>query len=917
MKGTKSQEKKLIFSAIALLVLAVLFWLLATDSGIKLLKKINFIKDSEPRADITISSANYEALKNKIGDAKIVSGYNNFVAITADGKVYGWGYNGYGQLGLGNTTSYTTPTYLGIDDAIDAAAGWHYIVVVRKDGTVWAAGYSGYGELGVGNTANSNVFVQVKNEDGTGFLNNIKSVSANENTVYAVTNDGDVYTWGRNNYGQMGFGNTSDTYLPKKTSLTNIKQISAGYFCAEAVTNDGYVYGAGYNPDGELGIRNSNTTIARWTKIPNLDNTGDMDNVDKVVAGRGHTLILTNDGKVYATGYNYYGELADGTTTARNYFAPMKDSDGNEITNAKNIYANAYSSYIINNNNELYACGYNNYGQLGTKDASAKNKLTKIETDVPVISMETTKNLDSQTMAYVDNIGRIYTVGYSSNGELGNGTTSTSPKYLPYSISDYRILADDAIVNLKAGQSQSISPYFGSGFNLINSSFSMNLTYESLDTSVATVSGNTISAVGIGTTYIRISDNTNKIYGSVKVNVNSNDGVTFPKIVGGVNHFIALKSDGTTYTWGYNSSGQLGLGDVVSRTEPVKTDIDNAIDVAAGTNFTGILRKDGTVWTTGYNGYGNLADGTTTNSVVFKQVPDLTDVVAISACENSMYALKKDGTVWGWGYNYYGELGNPTAAGSSNANSKPYRMLRVPGIMQISAGNCKIIMVSADGSVWVAGYNGYGELGLGHTSEIHLAQQMYDSTGSKFVTGIKEVDSGTYSTTLLTDDGRMYATGYNNYGQLGSGDTVQRLYIVPVIDEDTNQQITGVSHILVSGYMTMAIKNDKSLYETGYAAYSQNFSKTNTTRTKMHKVFEGKNIIAMGATKELTNQTGAVVDDKGRIWTVGYNAEGEIGNGTTETTGTPTCITNSKLDTSSDKIVNLKVNGDQHQITFN
>ena len=184
-------------------------------------KKINFIKDSEPRADITISSANYEALKNKIGDAKIVSGYNNFVAITADGKVYGWGYNGYGQLGLGNTTSYTTPTYLGIDDAIDAAAGWHYIVVVRKDGTVWAAGYSGYGELGVGNTANSNVFVQVKNEDGTGFLNNIKSVSANENTVYAVTNDGDVYTWGRNNYGQMGFGNTSDTYLPKKTSLTN------------------------------------------------------------------------------------------------------------------------------------------------------------------------------------------------------------------------------------------------------------------------------------------------------------------------------------------------------------------------------------------------------------------------------------------------------------------------------------------------------------------------------------------------------------------------------------------------------------------------------------------------------------------------------------------------------------------------
>ena len=63
---------------------------------------------------------------------------------------------------------------------------------------------------------------------------------------------------------------------------------------------------------------------------------------------------------------------------------------------------------------------------------------------------------------------------------------------------------------------------------------------------------------GIGTTYVRIADETNKIYGSIKVNVNEIDGKTYPKVAAGQNHFIALKSDGTAYAWGQNANGNLG-----------------------------------------------------------------------------------------------------------------------------------------------------------------------------------------------------------------------------------------------------------------------------------------------------------------------------------------------------------------------
>lgn len=906
-----NSEKFLVIGAIILLVLSAVFGLLGAR-GFKLINKNG--NAVEQKMSISVNGANNEILKNKITSAKIVGGYNHFIVLNADGKVYGWGYNGYGQLGLGNTSNYTTPVYLNMDNVIDITARGNYTAILKKDGTVWMAGYNGNGELGINDTSSQSSFVQVKNEDGTGFLTNIKDIESGVNTMYAITNDGEVYAWGYNGYGQMGFGDTSSRLLPVKLNITNIKQISAGEHDTIALDNNGEIWVAGRNTEGQLGIGNTSNS-AVWAKMKSSDGSKDISEIKEVSAGRYHTMLLNNNGEVYSTGYNNYYQLGNGSSSTKSYIIAMTDVDGSVMSNVKHIYASGDTSFVITNKGELYSCGYNNYGQLVQRNTTNLSRFTKVDIDVSVNDIALTMAPSSQTTAYVDNIGRIYTVGYSNDGELGNGTTDTSYLYKPYSISDYKILTDEPIINLKSGESKGINPYFSAGINAMNDGFNMNLTYESLDTSVATVSGSSVVGVGIGTTYIRISDKTNKIYGTVKVNVNEVDGVTYPKIVGGQNHFVSLKSDGTTYTWGLNDCGQLGTGDTTYRADPTKTSINDAIDIAAGYKFTVILKKDGTVWVSGYNGYGTVGDGTTSSTSVFKQVQNIDDVIAISAESNTVQMLKKDGTVWSIGLNSSGEFGNNTS--SSSANSIPTKMCKIPNVMQIASGDNHVVLVTADGNAWSVGYNNYGQLGIASSADtMTVPQQIMDETGSNAIQGVKEASCSTLNTYLIKEDGTAYSTGHNNYSQLAGSSSSYRNYVVPMLEESTASKIQNVKHIYAGGYGVMAIDGSNNLYVAGYANYAQNFTEKTTTRSRLHKLENVGKVLSASLTKSTSAQTGAVINSKGKVLTVGYGANGETGSEVTENIVKSWCIQKSEFDISKNSVINLEVKGNQKQIEY-
>jgi hypothetical protein len=145
-------------------------------------------------------------------------------------------------------------------------------------------------------------------------------------------------------------------------------------------------------------------------------------------------------------------------------------------------------------------------------------------------------------------------------------------------------------------------------------------------------------------------------------------------IAAGSNYSLALKRDGTLWAWGYNGSGQLGLGDYNSRATPTQVGTSTDwIAIAAGYSHSLALKRDGTLWAWGYNGLGQLGLGDYTSRNIPTQVGTSTDWIAIAAGASHSLAIKRDGTLWAWGYNGYGQLGlgdttnrlTPTQVGTS------------------------------------------------------------------------------------------------------------------------------------------------------------------------------------------------------------------------------------------------------------
>ena len=140
------------------------------------------------------------------------------------------------------------------------------------------------------------------------------------------------------------------------------------------------------------------------------------------------------------------------------------------------------------------------------------------------------------------------------------------------------------------------------------------------------------------------------------------------QVSAGWKHAVALSADGKVWTWGDNTTGQIGNG--ITSTQGVSVPVQvaglaNAIAVSGGDRFTAALKADGTVWTWGWNGFGQLGDGTHTDRSSPVQVPGLSNVISVAARDYHVLVIKSDNTVWAWGSGGNGELGNNTYADSS------------------------------------------------------------------------------------------------------------------------------------------------------------------------------------------------------------------------------------------------------------
>jgi alpha-tubulin suppressor-like RCC1 family protein len=250
-------------------------------------------------------------VKGLPSDAQSVSnGYSENCALVHGGGAWCWGYNGYGELGNGTTTSSSTPVPVtGLPGNLaQISAGFEHACALLSDGTVQCWGLNSHGQLGNGSTSNSTTPVPVSGLSGA-----VQIAVADEATC-ALTNAGAVECWGDNVVGELGDGSTTDSSTPVAVSgLSSAVSIAAsdGTICAALIT--GLVDCWGDNSTGELG--NGSVGTPAFSETP-VTVSGFITNgwID-VSSGSGATICALNIAQQASCwGDNSVGELGDGTS---------------------------------------------------------------------------------------------------------------------------------------------------------------------------------------------------------------------------------------------------------------------------------------------------------------------------------------------------------------------------------------------------------------------------------------------------------------------------------------------------------------------------------------------------------------------------------------------------------------------------
>ena len=670
---------------------------------------------------------NYQKLLNvdelKLSEKNIVqisAGYGHTVALDEEGRVYIWGFNYYGQLGDGTTTNSPLPICISDKEnelkgkkIISISAGIFHTVALDEEGKVYTWGHNGNGQLGDGTTEESNVPICISNKENELKGKKIISISAGGVHTVAIDEEGKVYTWGYNEFGQPGDGTTTNSVLPicisdKENELKGkrIVDISAGGAHTVALDEEGKVYTWGYNEFGQLGdgtTTNSTLPICISEKGNELKGKKIVD----VSAGYGHTVAIDEEGKIYAWGFNEYGQLGDGTTTYS--VLPICISDKENGLKGKRIVdisAGGGHTVAIDEEGKAYTWGNNEYGQLG--DGTTTNSVLPICISDKENELKGKKIVDvsagyGHTVA-LDEEGKVYTWGDNAVGQLGDGK------------------ANDIVAPIHIHSAEPIC--LTDKENELKRMKTVKVVTEKTE-----VITEVISLAESGKIYIwEVGDET-AIY-ALPICISDEDtelkGKRIVDISAGKNYIVALDEEGKVYTWGNNEVGELGDGTTEESDVPICiSDKENElkgkkiISISAGGRYTVALDEEGKVYTWGYNYDGQLGDGTTTNSVLPICISDKENelkgkkIVDVSAGYGHTVALDEEGKVYTWGNNEYGQLGYVTEDNSTEpiCISDKENELKGKKVVKISAGGVHTVALDEEGKVYAWGNNEYGQLG--------------------------------------------------------------------------------------------------------------------------------------------------------------------------------------------------------------
>ncbi|TKR27319.1 cell wall anchor protein [Cellulomonas hominis] len=349
--------------------------------------------------------------------------------------------------------------------------------------------------------------------------------------------------------------------------------------------------------------------------------------------------------------------------------------------------------------------------------------------------------------------------------------------------------------------------------------------------------------------------------------------MTFTDLAAGAFHSVGLGADGVVYAWGRNNVGQLGDGTTVDSSVPTPVALPAEVvitAVTAGQYFSAALSADGVVYAWGSNSSGQLGDGTTAPSPVPKPVslPPGTEITALAAGYYHVVAMSSDGGVYAWGYNSSGQLGD----GTTTTSSVPV-VTQVPSgvtYTELFAAGYRSSALGSDGNVYSWGDNREGQIGDGTVSNATTP------VAARFPDGVTaDVLSVGYNFSVATgSDGMVYAWGSNGRGQLGDGTRIGASLPVAV------QTPAGVTFSAMSSgeNHTVATGSDGSTYGWGWNTYGQ--VGNGATGDVLVPVAIPTGGVTLSAFATGFGHSLAVGSD-GNTYAWGWNAYGQLGDGTT------------------------------------